>query len=233
MKIQLYIFCYSLITILPTFGANPPTESCEPSMADVEWEKSPQSLKFDLAPIGAKLAAILTFIPGGVHPYLSGEFELSTYSKTGCCDPEAKKHVVLEKYEASGTAGIGVDTGRVPIPGLSLPFGAGGAYIGASTDISLTLSGSVEDTCADDADDLCCSVELAHNVSIYGGANIAGDTIDIRLTGSGSIKGGATWCKSSGWDLDEVCGSASAKLTLVGFNRFVHTIPLGETPPCE
>jgi hypothetical protein len=214
-------------------GGNPPNENCTPAINDVDWEKNPNIIRFNIDPLNEKLNAILKWIPGGVRGHLTGNFELANYSKTGCCNPQDTAHKTLTKDEISGMGGIGVDTGRLPIPGISLPGGAGGLYIGASTDISLTLSGSVEDVCDESKSDLCVSATLAHNINLYGGLNVVGDTFDLRFTGNGNIQGTATWCKSSGWDVGDVCGGASATLTFSFFENDLFEHNFGDASTCE
>jgi hypothetical protein len=68
-----------------------------------------------------------------------------------------------------------------------LPFGAAGAFISASTSISVSLSGSVEGNCSDDGGKLCAEATISQPITLAGGVQVAGDAVDIHLEATASI----------------------------------------------
>jgi len=197
------------------FSANPDEECCEPSISGQPWEDNGSS-KYSLDPVVGKIVDVLKFIPGGVKPHLSGNITVASFIKTGCCSPQDTTTSTISKGEISGSAGIGVDTGRVPLPGLSLPLGMGGAYISASTSVDVTLTGSGESSCGSPIlRDFSAKGDVSQTISLAGGINVWGDSLAVELEGSAKIEGGIELSYESGWKANSITGKAEAHFVIL------------------
>jgi hypothetical protein len=192
------------------FSANPDDDCCEPSISGQPWEPS-YSQSFTLDPVVSKIVDILKFIPGGVKPNLKGSISLAHFSKTGCCSPRDENQTSLIKSEFSGSAGVGLDTGKLPIPGVSLPLGMGGGYISASTSVDVSLSGSGEGNCSNPkGEELIVKGDVSQTITLGGGITTLGDYAAAGVEGSAQIGGGVELSAKSGWKANKLTGSAKA-----------------------
>lgn len=172
--------------------ATPDGCPCLPLHSEVTaWDKT-SSVDIDFSAIKNAVKKATSFIPKSPEAKIDGAIEFNIFNKTACCTIYDDEKEELRKGSIGGAFSASVDSGQLPIPGLSIPYVVG-FYVKAVADASVSIQGESEQECNMPYNKLSASFTAEGGVGIEGGGNTLGGWLSVGVRGSGEISGGGEW----------------------------------------